>query len=1081
MVHRRIRVVLFSIRLYRLMPAFVLFLGVFGGSISAVFADDPVPETGMNAPSDAGRGTVAEVSATRPSRPVTESRVDESRLTEPLPVVRLTPKDILLPGEAWRGKLDLAGQWWFKFEVPPSFDGTLGSIPDWDQARVPGHFSWQGFPEMHKAFNVPVAWGRTFMLPESWAGLRVRLRFESADGLTRVWVNGKKVGESETVNTPSEFDITHVLKNGENQIVVTIEKTEATYWSKRTMGGLARGVYLQAVPPVSLARLHVTSDIKSVDPVGNEPTTADVISHIRVANDTDQKVEGYSVKFSLTDSGSKQIPIRLRSEKILLPPVEAGTMLQVSLPLPVDGVYPWSAEFPNLYYLTCQLIDPQGQLVMTVRQRFGFREIETREGKLYLNGTPIKWRGANYHMTYPGYGYFILPEQIRQDVRLFRFMNLNVLRSRPVPDSAYLDFCDEIGMYTTVEAMLTLMMYDAGPRKDHGADPSIASWLRSHVAGMIENTWSHPSIILYGLGNENPYYDYFREVASAMKSQDLGIPLFFGSDARNGVDIDFMDVNDDHYPRNGLWSADNLRKIEGRDWDYPKDRPNIFTEWCHIAALNIKEYKFDPGTDEFWGYLAELHANWTYDQPHVLGGFLFLGAPEVKIGARFPWRGFFDEWRRPYDMAWHVKKSHSPIRIHDTRLRAMDSGVGVWIENRYDFTNLNHLEMRWEQGSRRGVIRIDVPPQTRQCVILPLNDREPALLRFVDSHGAMVDVYRLKPVDNVQVQLPVSESIEPVIEKAADGTMVVKVGETRFGFDTGGLLTSADLKGVQILSGRPTVVVRPTQFINFRGNQKRTLVNQCVGWKADRVDVQLGKDRVTIISQGRYTMASGSIVTMIRSDGQVEISYKLIWEDPDEFNCFDWGFGLRVVSEANELRWIRHSLWSVYPADHIGRPQGSAIASGDPRYAAARLTFRSGHKPWPWSQDMIDGVTNDFRSTKFCLVTGGLFRSDGSGVQVLGKPGTTFIDSQHLRATPVGGNLDGEIFTREVFPEDTSGYWLEVLEYHAGSSEPHLTKSLRHYPLMIRKGTSLSGTVRFALTSFPLGVDESVNLVGLVP
>lgn len=1081
MIHRRTLRVLFPIRQYWRVLVLALLFGTFSGNTSTVLAEDPVPETGMNAPSDAGRGTVAEVSTTGSSRPSAGSRVADHRLTEPLPIVRLTPKDVLLPGAAWRGKLDLAGEWRFKFDIPATFDGTLDSIPNWDKARVPGHFSWQGFPEMHQAFNVPVAWGRTFMLPEHWADLRVRLRFESADGLLRVWVNGKKVGESETVNTPTEFDITHVLKNGENQIVVTIEKTEATYWSKRTMGGLARGVYLQAVPSVSIARLHVTSDIKPIGPVSNDPVTADAIAHIRVANDTDEKIEGYSVKFILTDSGSKQIPIRLRSEKILLPPVEAGTMLQMSLPLPVDGVYPWSAEFPNLYYLTCQLLDPQGQLVMTARQRFGFREIETREGKLYLNGTPIKWRGANYHMTYPGYGYFILPEQIRQDVRLFHDMNLNVLRSRPVPDSSYLDFCDEIGMYTTVEAMLTLMMYDAGPRKDHGADPFIAPWLRAHVAGMIENTWSHPSIILYGLGNENPYYDYFREVAAAMKSQRLGIPLFFGSDARNGVDIDFMDVNDDHYPRDGVWSADNLRKIEGRGWDYPRDRPNIFTEWCHIPALNIKEYKFDPGTDEFWGYLAELHANWTYDQPHVVGGFLFLGAPEVKVGAKFPWRGFFDEWRRPYDMAWHVKKSHSPIRIHDTRLRATENGVWVWIENRYDFTNLNHLTMHWEQGSRRGIIRLDVPPQTKQGVVLPLNDREPALLRFVDSDGTIVDIYRLRPTANLQAELPVSESVEPVVEKTSEGMTIVKVGKAHFGFDEHGLMTSGHLKGVPILSGRPTVVVRPTQFINFRGNQKRTLVNQCVNWKAQSVDIQIGKNSVTVISQGRYTMASGRIVTMINSDGRVEISYDLIWEDANEFSCFDWGFALRVVPEANELRWIRDALWSVYPPDHIGRPQGIAIASGNPRYAAARSAFQSGPKPWPWSQDMVDGVTNDFRSTKFRLITGGLFRADGPGVQVLGRPSTTFVRSQHLRATPVGGNLEGDIFTREVFPDDTSGYWLEVLEYHAGSSEPHLTKSLRHHPLVIKKGTSLSGTVRFALTSFPLGVDESVNLPGLIP
>lgn len=566
-----------------------------------------------------------------------------------------------------------------------------------------------------------------------------------------------------------------------------------------------------------------------------------------------------------------------------------------------------------------------------------------------------------------------------------------------------------------------------------------------------------------------------------MKSEGLGVPLVFGSDARNGVDIDFMDVNDDHYPRDGLWSVDNLRKIEGRGWDYPTDRPNIFTEWCHIAALNIKEYKFDPATDEFWGYLAELHANWTYDQPHVLGGFLFLGAPEVKIGAKFPWRGFFDEWRRPYDMAWHVKKSHSPIRIHDTHLKRAEDGVSVWIENRYDFTNLDQLQTFWEQGGRRGVIKLDVPPQTRQWVTLPLNAREPALLRFVDAHGTTVDWYRLIPEKNSPVHLPVSGAAEPVVEKTQDGLVLVKVGDTGFKFDPDGLLVEADLKGVPVLSGRPTVVARPTQFINFRGNQKRTLLNQCVNWKADRVDIRSEADRVTVLSQGRYELASGKIITTLHSDGQVEIGYQLTWDDSNEFNCFDWGFALRVVPQANELRWIRESLWSIYPPDHIGRPEGKTLASGDPRYAAERLSYRTGPKPWPWSQDMMDGVTNDFRSTKFRIITGGLFLEGGSGVQVLGKTSSSFVGSQHLRATPVGGNLEGDIFTREIFPGDTSGFWLEVLEYHAGSSEPHLTKSLRHHPLIIKKGTPLSGTVRFALVSEPLEVDESVNSAQPMP
>jgi hypothetical protein len=139
--------------------------------------------------------------------------------------------------------------------------------------------------------------------------------------------------------------------------------------------------------------------------------------------------------------------------------------------------------------------------------------------------------------------------------------------------------------------------------------------------------------------------------------------------------------------------------------------------------------------------------NWTYLQPQIVGGFLFLAAPEVKIGAAFPWRGFFDAYRRPYDMAWHVKKANSPVRIHDTGLRAAANDPHqstVVVENRYDFTDLHELALRWSQPPRSGTLRLSVPPRTTRAVTLPLDPLgPPVLLRFVDSNERIVDVYRL--------------------------------------------------------------------------------------------------------------------------------------------------------------------------------------------------------------------------------------------------------------------------------------------------------------------------------------------------
>ena len=949
-----------------------------------------VPDSGLNAPSDMAPAGVTTRPATRAAASATPATGTaagsaETAVAPGLPVVRLTPRDVRVAGVG-RGRVDLAGTWNLKRDVPDSFDGTYASIPSWDQATAPDHFKRQGLGDMHKEFNVPVAWHRTFTVPPAWDGLRTRLRFESADGLCRVYVNGDLVGTTERVNTPSEFDVTDFLNGGENDLVVTLETTLAGYWSKRTMGGLARGVYLQAVPPVGIARLHVSSDLHGVPLGGDGPVDADALAAIRVANDSPEPVEGYQVRFSLTDGGTKAVPIKLRNESTPLPPIAAGAMLQMTLPLPVERVSTWTAEHPNLYHLTCELLDPSGEVVMTARQRFGFREIETRGGKLYLNGTPIKFRGTNYHMTYPGYGYFMRPDQVRHDLELFHHMNLNVLRSRPVPGIEYLDDCDEIGMYTTVEGMFTLMMYDKGPQKDYGADPSIEGSLREHLSAMLESTRSSPSILVYGLGNENPYYDYFREAAAAMQAERTGVPLFFGSDDRNGVDADWMDVNDDHYPREGVWTPDDLHRITGPGWDYPTDRPNMFTEWAHVAANNVKEYTYDPATDEFWGYVAALHVNWTYDHPHILGGFLFLGAPEVKIGAKFFWRGFFDEYRRPYDMAWHVKKADSPVYVEDRTL-----GDSLTIENRYDFTNVNELEANWKQGDTRGTARFDVPAQSTKTVALPTDPQgEPVELTFVDRRGEVVDQYRLtRPDQRPSRDLPKIDGGALKVTRA-DGGATVNVGEATFGFDKNGLLVRGDLRGEKVIAGRPTVEARATQFVNFRGNQKRSMLNQLTNWTADEIKVGEQSDRVVVTAKGKYEQAAGSIVTSVFADGRAEVAYDLTWTGDEPFNCFDWGYALRVAPAADTLRWTHDGLWSVYPPDHIGRNQGVAPAGGEAKYASARAAYTDGRKPWPWSQDLLDGATNDFRSTRFKLIAGGLYRPDGVGVTVAGRDADKF-------------------------------------------------------------------------------------------
>ncbi|MEM7626283.1 MAG: sugar-binding domain-containing protein [Planctomycetota bacterium] len=990
-----------------------------------------------------------------------------------LPEVRLTPRDVEVPGMP-DSRLSLDGEWSFVFEVPEGFDGTAASVPEWNTVQMPGHFALQGFPRMHKEFGIPVAYTKTFEVPASWADQRVVLRFEGVDGYTKLWVNGRKVGENDIATLPSEYDLTdYVEVGGVNELTLTIEKSLVTYWSRRELGGLTRTTYLQALPTVNLARLHVDTELN------HDNTAATLNARVRVANQGDAARAGLKMRFSLEDQAGNPHPLRKSEATVPLPAIAPGQTLSFKVPLHVAGFRTWTAETPNLYRLVGEIVEggKDAPPIMSARQRFGFREVAVVGHEIRLNGRPLKLRGTNYHITYPGLNESVPRDLLRQDLELFRGANLNVLRSRPTPMIDYVELCDELGMYTTVEAMITLMMYDKGPFKGHGENPEIAGPYRHHLATMIESYYSNPSVITWGLGNECPYYDYFKTAAIGAHAADPSRPLFFGSDARLGVGIAYMDINDDHYPRKGYKDGeapfhvtgytDDPTRIDGTGWEYPDDRPNIFTEWLHMHTNNGKEIAFDPGVDDYWGYAAATHAEQLYLIPQFAGGFHFKGAPYRGIVASPQWRGLFSENRRPNDTYWHVQKSHSPVRIAETAgaLDPTGSQAVYQVENRNDFSNLSDMTFAWSQGPHSGEAEVDVTAKQAGTFALPFDPSVDAPIELVikTAYGRVVDRYHLTVASEDAAPAAESAAATGKLEVAeSDGKVQVDLGEQRFVFDQAtGKLLGAAVGGQPVLTGSPELMILPTQLKNFRQQKELTLVNQAKGWETTDVKAQKRDDKVAMRSRGRYGNAEGEFVTTIHADGRVEIAYDFEWTSDLEFNVFSAGLRLPIDPALDRLVWKRDPQWSAYPDLHIGRPEGIAPATGEPSYADMRAGYTEGRKPWPWSQDLISGVTRDFRSTKFNLIRGGLFNEQGVGIEV---DGTADDDKKtHLQAVPSGDNLDGKLAIEAGADGALLGYDLQVMNFHNGGTEPHLTKSIRFEEIHVAKGQKFAGTVSFRL------------------
>ena len=167
-----------------------------------------------------------------------------------LPDITFTPIPEAVDGVA-TPVLDLGGDWHFAHEAPPDLARLLKQ-PDadnapgtWPTVTLPGHFALQGYEPMGNDLGRAVAYHRAVDVPADWAGRPARLRFDSIDGLARLWVNGAAVASSDSAFLPVEFDVTAYLKPGEtNTLTLTLENSELTLWYLRPMGGMGRPMRL---------------------------------------------------------------------------------------------------------------------------------------------------------------------------------------------------------------------------------------------------------------------------------------------------------------------------------------------------------------------------------------------------------------------------------------------------------------------------------------------------------------------------------------------------------------------------------------------------------------------------------------------------------------------------------------------------------------------------------------------------------------------------------------------------------------------------------------------------------------------
>lgn len=384
------------------------------------------------------------------------------------------PGPFSLEREASDRFLSLNGDWdfcWFdSFEDLPADPGAL-SAP-WRTVPVPA--VWQNYGVDHHQyvntrypfpFDPPYVprqnpcglYRRTFIYTPRPDTPRVWLDFEGVDSCFYLWVNGTFVGYSQVSHSTSEFDLTRLLRPGENELRVLVLKwCDGSYMEdqdKFRMSGIFRDVFLLLRPEKGIRDYFLHTDLEGVTP---------------------GKAERAVVRAELSYLDDAPVPVSWQLLDADGAPVAEGVADGPEFSAAIEAPRLWSGEDPYLYRLVMRT-DKE-----CITEQLGLREVHVDNARLILNGQPIKLHGVNRHDSDPDTGYTISRRQMERDLQLMKSHNVNAIRTSHYPNSPqYYWLYDRYGFY----------IMDEADDESHGTDQvykKVNDWT-THI-----NRWNQP-------------------------------------------------------------------------------------------------------------------------------------------------------------------------------------------------------------------------------------------------------------------------------------------------------------------------------------------------------------------------------------------------------------------------------------------------------------------------------------------------------------------------------------------------------------------------------------------------------------
>jgi beta-galactosidase len=429
---------------------------------------------------------------------------------------------------------------WQTANLPHCFNAHDACDPD------KPYFRGQGWYRIRLPLNTPFADGRTL------------LHFQGAGQTTTLWVGSTLIGVHKGGYDEFAFDVTEAVQHlglADKKAGVPIavlcdnspdrDRVPSDLSDFCLYGGLYRHVNLVYLPAVALDAVHILPTVAADE-------SAHVSVKIRLYNPLEQTVP-CSISIRISDPEGQSI-----YEATQTLSTWAGFTELADFPLAKPEL--WSPDAPHLYRCSVTLSSPAGQAHRD--ERFGIRRVEFVEhGPFKLNNKRLLLRGTHRHADHAGVAAAMNDDQVREEMRLIREMGANFIRlGHYQQDRLVLDLCDELG----------LLVWEEAPwcRAGVGSD-AFQQNAKDMLTHMIDQHYNHPSIILWGLGNEDDWPGEYPRVDEA---------------AIRGFMTEMRDL---------AHQLDGSRLTSFRRCDFARDIPDVYSPsiWAGWYSGNYREYE----------------------------------------------------------------------------------------------------------------------------------------------------------------------------------------------------------------------------------------------------------------------------------------------------------------------------------------------------------------------------------------------------------------------------------------------------------------------------------------------------------